>query len=581
MNKNLLLVAILSMLVIPISGLGHVNTVNGQAKVVFRVGSTPNMGFNPLTGQNYLFYSGILFTPLYCYNTTYGTEPWAAESSTLINSTTLEIKLKDFSWTDGHPVTAEDYKFSWDLMLNYPTSQSRFLEGITNIEVVDSKTFLVTLASPCAGHLAFLTGPCVPVPKHIWEPMGLTNESALSYDNIPPVGFGPFKYVDYSPGEYVDFLANDNFFAGRPKIDELIFKIYADRNTMMAAYEAGEIDATDEVPTVAIARFASDTTNRLYQYTDSGYYSIYTNQYPQPKDGNPALDDLTVRKAIAMCIDKGFITSQLVSQPQSLTPIAEFWPEYDESVEALWPKFDTNASAALLESAGYNDTNGDGIREDPVTHQPLAFRMIFYNEISEGGRIIDALKGSMNQAGMDLIDIRAMGYELWDICTAAPYNWDLMIWNWNVHDPISCWYPYTTAAIDTAWSSSGLHDPVYDGLYATLLASTTDAQYMAAQHALQAYYVANVTEPNLYHGGATAMWKTSWTGFVLEPGCFNLYGLNVKAFLYVEPVSSNPPPASAPAVPLEVIVGAIVAAVVVIGIAAWWALRRRKRAPTK
>jgi len=482
----------------------------------------------------------ILWAPLFTFNETWGAEPWAAEYARDIDALTCEIKLRDnLYWHDGQPVTSYDYKFTWELLINYPTTQTRFVENIESIEIINDKVFRVHTKQAAGGYRIFLTSVAVPVPKHVFEAKGLTGGNALTYENIPPIGNGPFKFVEYRPGDSVTFEAFDKFFYGRPKIDKLIIKLFASVDAMVAALTAGEIDVVSDVPWSVGASLLKNPELYVSAAEIPCYRSIYINQYPE-KVGHPALSDLFVRRAIAMCIDKDGINS-LIHPIFTVgwTPITPKWPFFNEGILEIAPKYNVSEAATLLEASGYVDGDGDGIREDPKTGRPLVFRLWVYNEYPEEIRAAEFIREGLRHAGMDC-EIRAMEAVLWDYVVSPPYDWDLALWGWTVHDPISCWFPYTSKAIQAGWSSSGYHNNTFDELYQTLLNSTSYNEFLNVQHQLQKHFVENVVEIVLYHEAFTSVWRTEWTGFSNNPCGVFWYGFNSKAFINVQPTVTTP-----------------------------------------
>lgn len=508
---------------------------NAKDELVFILGSLNKLELNPLTGFQYFLYRSVLYTTLYAFNETYGVKPWLAESANRINSTTWEIKIRDNAyWHDGQPITSDDFKFTWDLALRYPCGLTRFLQGIKSIEIVNNKVFRVHLQYPMGGYTPFLSGLTTAVPKHVWEPLGLTNESALAYENLPPIGNGPFKFVDFKPDEFLVVEAFDKFFAGRPKIDRLIIRQFASAESMLAALKAREIDAVDIVPAATIPDLTRVSGLIVHTSLTPGYISLYINQYPQPKNGHPALDDLTVRKAIAMCIDKDTINS-LVHPTYGKTygaPIPPIWPEFNPELENIQYVYNITAASELLDSAGYIDTDGDGIREDPVSGRPLKFRLYVYLGFPDEIRAAGFMRDGFRAAGMDL-EIQGMeGGALWSLIVSPPYDWDLVIWDWGVHDAISCWYPYTSDAIPAGWSSSGYHNPEFDQLYRLLLNASDYDEFLAVQYELQKHFVENVVEIPLYLKAYTGAWWSDWINIVTEPGHLTWEGHCAEALLY-------------------------------------------------
>jgi peptide/nickel transport system substrate-binding protein len=574
--KNLLSSVLVLCLLISQVGLSSIKA-HAAGETVLRYGITGMfISFNPLTGYSYTMIRSILYATLFAYNETWGIEPWGAEYAKQIDPLTIEIKLRDdWYWHDGKPVTSYDYKFTWELLLKYPCAQTRFVKAVSSIDIINDKVFRVHLKSPMGGYLPFLTSVCVAVPKHIWEPKGLTNESALTYENIPPIGNGPFKFVEYKPGEYILFEAFDKFFAGKPKIDKLMVVIFSSMDAMVNALRTGGIDVASNVPMSVAIELMKDPNLYVSLAEIPSYRSIYVNQYPG-KAGHPALDDLTVRKAIAMCIDKEGISEAIhPGFTVGFTPIPRYWPMFNPEVQNIWPKYDPKAAGDLLESAGYKDTDGDGIREDPKSGKPLRFRYWVYNAYPEELRAAEFIRDSLRQAGMD-VEIRGMEAVLWDYVVSKPYDWDLAQWGWTVHDPISCWFPYTSDAIPAGWSSSGYHNPEFDQLYNSLLNATNYNEFLEAQYKLQKHFAENLVEFILYHESYPSVWNVKWTGFSNKPCGVFWYGFNSRTFNDVHLVGVTE---VAKGMNWNLVVGVIAGAIIVIAVIATILIRRKgKRA---
>jgi len=131
------------------------------------------------------------------------------------------------------------------------------------------------------------------------------------------------------------------------------------------------------------------------------------------------------------------------------------------------------------------------------------------------------------------------GGTLWNVVAAPPYDWDLAVWGWTVHDVSSIIYSYTSAAVGV-FSSSGLADPTFDAMYQAQLTATNEAQRISIVHNIQTYLLENAAEITLFYQTVPSIyWASKWTGAVFQPwGAFNLYGQNSQMFLDLQPVSS-------------------------------------------
>ena len=87
-----------------------------------------------------------------------------------------------------------------------------------------------------------------PLPKHFWEDNDAVGEGFLTFSNDPFIGNGPFKYVQWRPGEFVELEAFDDFLFGKPKIDRLILRKFDNVESMISAFKAKEVDLIVGVP---------------------------------------------------------------------------------------------------------------------------------------------------------------------------------------------------------------------------------------------------------------------------------------------------------------------------------------------
>ena len=277
---------------------------------------------------------------------------------------------EDATFHDGVPVTAEDVVFT----LQDWIKGSPVWEGNDNecepgsIKLIDDYTVRFTLKVPLGGKYP----PCywLPiVPKHIWEPY---KDNLTSYANDEAIGSGPFKVKEFKPAEYIWFEANKDYWGERPYVDEVVYKTYGSLDTLCMAMEQGKIDlfGSDTCPIAA----AEDLKAKGFKVIESSDLSLDFLSFNLHKEGS--LQDLDVRKAImhAMDIDRiiemaglgygekvdSFIYPELPGHNENL-------PQYD---------FDVGEAKALLDGAGYIDSDGDGIRNDPVTGKNMEFDLL-------------------------------------------------------------------------------------------------------------------------------------------------------------------------------------------------------------
>jgi peptide/nickel transport system substrate-binding protein len=278
---------------------------------------------------------------------------------------TITFKLRDdIKWSDGEPITSADFKFTYDMiMANSNAVNSRVpYESIESLETPDAQTVVVTFPDPYAPWLAVLfsgaTSGLPIIPEHILKPV-FDAEGTLDtadWNKAPTVGCGPFVFNEWQSGSFARFVANENFWLGRPKLDELFFQFVPDDASMIAAMVSGDGDvgtfpAYSDVPQLQEAGVT--ILNSFSGYNEGWYLNMHAEK------GNPALKDIRVRQALAYAFNREKLVQDLLL---GLTGVAATdWdksPWVDPTISPY--PYDPEKAIALLADAGWTDTNGDG-----------------------------------------------------------------------------------------------------------------------------------------------------------------------------------------------------------------------------
>ena len=286
-------------------------------------------------------------------------QPYLAERWTLSpdnRSVTLYLR-KDAVFHDGKPVTAEDVKFSIETIRdNHPF---KTMYGPVNaVTINDPHTAVIRLAEPHPAVLLAMSTSLTPIiPKHIF---GDGTDVKIHPRNSNPVGSGPFRLVEFKPGEHIIMERFDRFFLkGQPQLDRVIVKLFKDPGSLLLAFERGEVDVhqalTDprelerarKVPGVQVVKGAAPAIGPLV------WLAFNTK--------SPKLADKRVRQAINFAIDKKYIIGTLLGgiNARSTGPIAAGSPYYTGDVEL----YDLNLAkaTALLDEAGLKP-GANGVR---------------------------------------------------------------------------------------------------------------------------------------------------------------------------------------------------------------------------
>lgn len=299
--------------------------------------------------------------------------PGAAESWEVSDdSTVYTFKLRDHTWSDGTPVTADDFVFAFRRILD-PAEAAEYasllytiknakalnegaLEGMDQLGVraLDPKTLEITLESPTPYFIEQLTHyTAFPVPKHKVEELGA---DWVKPGNI--VGNGPYTVVEWLPNTHVKAVKNEAFYdADNVAIDTVYYYPAEERNAATKQFRAGEIDVQYDFASEQIDWLKANLleATRIAPWLGIYYYALNTRK--------PPLDVAGVRAALALAIDREAITDKVLRTGE--IPAYSFVPpgtgNYGEPAYVSWkdtPYEERLAQAKdLMAAAGFGPDN--------------------------------------------------------------------------------------------------------------------------------------------------------------------------------------------------------------------------------
>jgi peptide/nickel transport system substrate-binding protein len=289
------------------------------------------------------------------------------------DGTVITFTIRDGAvWSDGTPITADDFVFTYEMILdesNTPSSRDPWGTAVASVEAADESTVVITTNAPYAPWLSKFSMP--PLPAHVLRPVFESDGTidSAAWNREPDVVSGPYTFVNWESGSEMNFARNESYFLEAPKIDNVNIQFVPDDATVVSALIAGDTDvgtfiAAGDVPAMR------ETGNINIELVPSGYNEgIFFNM---GEGGHPALQDINVRRAIAMLIDRDTINADL-NLGINVTG-SSFWeqtPFQRENAEAI--PFDPAGATALLDEAGWVDSNGDGTRDKDGTELVLRY----------------------------------------------------------------------------------------------------------------------------------------------------------------------------------------------------------------
>lgn len=445
-------------------------------------------------------------------------ESWDASADGLTYTYHLRDGLK---WSDGQPLTAEDV--AWTVNTSRDQEWYNHSSVTANLDAValDDVTVQITSSVP---------DPKLPtmdvyiLPKHIWE--GPANDDVYAFDALDGVGSGPFTLKEWKPGQEWTMVANPNYWQGRPKIDQVVFRVYTEGGAMVTALEKGELDAANDIPAELFGDLGKQPNIVTVAGAQGGFTELAMNGMAGGiGDGHPALQDLNVRHAIAMSIDRQQLFDRValgIGLPLTVlgvSPDQEWLPDLPDA-EKLG--YDPDAAKALLDAGGYVDTDGDGIREMPGGGEPLVFRYAERSEGTQGAAIRELITGWLKEVGIGTQVSVYDDTQLGDIVYAGTY--DLFVWGWTPFvDPDPMLSYFTCAQVTYSVDEPGYNDanwcsPEYDALYEQQNQELDHAKRVEIVHEMIRMFNTEATYVVLYHDADTQAYRTDrFEGWLQQP----------------------------------------------------------------
>lgn len=289
------------------------------------------------------------------------------ESSNDYRKLTYHLR-KDAVWSDGVPITAEDVKFTYDLLMDSTVASPRqyVAEYIDRVVVEDPHTVSFEFTEAYPDQMFDTAGEILP--KHILE--GADRKALRSHDfGRQPVSSGPFVLNKWVSQQYIELAANDRYFGGRPRLDRVIFKIVPDNTSLLLQLQTGEVDMMIGVPPAEVERLRQNNPNiEIYPVSGRVYYYIGYNE------ASPLFASAAIRRALTLAIDRRQIIQALLygyGEP-CLGPIPPMidWAYNDQIAEL---PYDPQRARSILRQHGWRDSDGDGLLDK--NGRPFSFTL--------------------------------------------------------------------------------------------------------------------------------------------------------------------------------------------------------------
>lgn len=274
---------------------------------------------------------------------------------------TLTFRLRDdIVWSDGEPITADDFVFTHNMVMDPGNAVSTTYPNdlVTSISAPDERTVVLEFDEPFAAWQAYFWRYLLP--EHILGPV-YEAEGTLDtaeWNLAPTVGAGPYVFEEWESGSFARFVRNENYYGEPPIIDEIFIRFVPDDAAQVAALRNAEGDLGTFIAYSDIPSLEDAGVEVLA--VPSGYAEGW---FPYlGEDGHPALQDVRVRQALAYGFDRQTLVNDLLlGLTDAAATLWDDTPYADPSIEPY--PYDPARAEALLDEAGWVDSNGDGTRD--------------------------------------------------------------------------------------------------------------------------------------------------------------------------------------------------------------------------
>src|SRR5271167_4626194 len=366
-------------------------------------------------------------------------------------SVTWKLK-KDVQWHDGRPFTADDVVFNWEYAADPATAATTIgAYQDAKVEKIDRLTVRVRFDKPTPFWAdAFVSARGMIIPKHLFGPYKGAN-SREAPANLKPVGTGPYRFVDFKPGDLVKGERNPAYYVpDRPYFDTIEMKGGGDAvSAARAVIQTGEYDyawnmqVEDEIllklenagNAKGRAEIVQSRAMEHIQLNSADPWTEVDGERSSPKTKHPLFSDPAVRQALFLLVDRASVETHIYGRTGVATGNFLNNPERFVSKNTKW-EFNVDKANQLLEEAGWK-RGSDGVR----VKDGQKLKLVFQTSINAPRQKTQAIvKQACQKAGIDieLKSVTASVYFSSDVAnpdTYAKFYTDMQMFTTNMGEP--------------------------------------------------------------------------------------------------------------------------------------------------
>jgi peptide/nickel transport system substrate-binding protein len=340
------------------------------------------------------------------------------------NGKTFTFTLRDdLKWSDGSPITVEDFTYAWDQASQEENAWVEWDQTgeIDSYKALDAKTIEVTLKETKPTDVALgLADLITPVPSKVWKGKSWTDPSANPEILKPTVVLGPYKVQSFDITSRGVFVPVDTFFKGKPVIPRIEMVPYQQPTLVLDAVKNGSANFAIRIPPSLWKDAKADPNLNALTWTaaNAGYRLLQYNL------NRPILQDKNMREALARAINRADVVDlaeEGLATPQFsfLTPANTKWA--NPNVEHY--DFDMTKAKQLLQSAGYTLQNGTLMDK---SGQPVHLQVVYPTSSQPRAKIATYMQQQYRELGIDL-EVKGLDFNAFTDQVSARRDFDLAL----------------------------------------------------------------------------------------------------------------------------------------------------------
>ncbi len=390
-------------------------------------------------------------------------------------------------WHDGKPVRSGDVRFTFQSTTDSTLGSTvkALISNVDSVTTPDSATAVFWFHARTPQQFYDATYQMQIMPEHVWR--GIAPSAWRGSEPARhPIGSGQYRFLRWVPRTAVEIVADTSNYRGSPRLSRVIWSISADFTAAVTKFLAGETDFFEQLRPENLPEVARHPELRVKQYPGLGYVFAQFNlrdpaNHARP---HPILGNRELRRALTMATDRATIVRSVYDSLAlpALGPTVRAYPTTDPNLPQI--PFDLPRARRVLDSLGWRDANGDGVRER--NGRPLQFSLAVPGTSRARVRLAVLLQEQLRQAGVK-VDVEQLDFPVL-IERERKRVFDAAIGQWNTQPSpgsvLGSWGTMGSRA-SSGNNYSSYESPVFDAHVDSALASFDPATRKA--HFTRAY----------------------------------------------------------------------------------------------